>query len=153
MPITNVLTVISKDKASFTQDVTGHIESVLSDLTYADFDIEAYFAHYYECDELAIKLNMVDLDVNNLSIISVDGDDIKLSLNMRFSIDAAADFSLSKEDVSLAGTSEIETLEFNSNVEVNITYYQEEQQYEINEIVIEELPKTINFGELEPDYS
>ncbi|MEC6831033.1 hypothetical protein VXS06_04565 [Photobacterium toruni] len=158
MLVKNLLAVISNDQESFKQDITNHIESTLSDLTYADFDIEANSAHYYECDGLSIELDSVDFNTDNLSVISIDGDNIKLSVEMTFSIEASADFSLSTEDsvdgdtVALAGTSETETVEFSSNVEINITYYEDEQQYDIDEITITDLPKTIDFGELEPDY-
>ena len=159
MPTENLLAVIFNDNANFTQAVTDSVGSYLSNLTYVDFDIEATSAHFFECDGLTIDLNSVDFDTNNLSVISIDGDDIKLSVEMNISVDASADFSLSTEDsidgdtVSLAGTSETVSIEFSSNVEIDVTYYQDEQEYELDDVVVVTLPQSIDFGELEPDYS
>ncbi|MCD9481540.1 hypothetical protein [Photobacterium phosphoreum] len=159
MPTENLLAVIFNDNANFTQAVTDSVGNYLSNLTYADFDIEATSAHFFECDGLTIDLNSVDFDTNNLSVISINGDDIKLSVEMNISIDASADFSLSTEDsidgdtVSLAGTSETVSIEFSSNVEINVTYYQDEQEYELDDVVVVTPPQSIDFGELEPDYS
>ena len=159
MPTENLLTVISNDNANFKQTVTDRVGDYLSNLTYADFDIEATSAHYYECDGLTVNLDSVDFDTSNLSVISIDSDNVKLSVDMTISIEASADFSLSTEDstdgdtISLAGTSETASIEFSSKVEIDVTYYQDEQDYELDDVVVVDLPQAINFGELEPDYN
>lgn len=159
MPTENLLTIISNDHANFNQTVTDRIGDYLSSLTHVDFDIEATSVHYYECDGLTINLDSVTFDTSNLSVISIDSDNVKLSVDMIISIEASADFSLSTEDsidgdtISLADTNETVSIEFNSNVEIDVTYYQDEQDYELDDVVVVDLPRSIDFGELEPDYN
>ncbi len=40
-----------------------------------------------------------------------------------------------------------------SNVEIDVAYYQDEQDYELDDVVVVYLPRPIDLGELEPDYN
>jgi hypothetical protein len=154
-----VLLHIGNDFANFKQNVNEQIEHILNDLTYVDIEVEATSAHYYECDGIDVKLNSSEFMFDQLSVIHVDGEQVQLSVSANISIDVTADFSLSTEDhidgdmVSLAGTSETETVEFNTPVLIDILFYAEEGDYDIDSVSLSSLPSSVNFGELEPDYS
>jgi hypothetical protein len=154
-----VLTHIYNDFTNFKQSVDAQIESALNDLTYADIEVEATSAHYYECDGINVELNSSAFMFDQLSVAHVDSEKVQLSVNVNISIDVTADFSLSTEDgcdgdtVSLAGTSETETVEFDTPVLIDILFYAEDADYDIDSVGLSSLPSSVNFGELEPDYS
>lgn len=155
----SVLAHIHNDFTNFQHNVDAEIESVLNNLTCTDIEVEATSVHYYECDGIDVTLNSSEFMFDQLSVTHVDDEQVQLSVIVNISIDVTADFSLSTEDscdgdtVSLAGTSETETVEFNTPVLIDILFYAEDGNYDIDSVSLSSLPSSVNFGELEPDYS
>lgn len=139
------------------QSITGEIHRVFDDFFP---NIEAESQYYFEEEDIITEINNIDLDTTNLKIIDSDIDHITLEMHSNITIIAEATFILStydsidKDYVSISRISRSITKDIISNLYITISgdFNDDISYLSVDKIEIEDIPTSLNFGELEPDY-